>query len=86
MSWRADFLGGLVMLVACPILIHFNGPLGAAQATALAFAVSCVGCFTASRIAYPMPWREAAFSLLAGMRQFRISTKPLAVSKAVSEL
>lgn len=86
MAWRADFLGGIVMLVACPILIQVNGPIGAAQAAALAFTVSCIGCFTASRIAFPMPWREAAFSLVAGMRQIRVATKPLAVSKAGGEL
>jgi O-antigen/teichoic acid export membrane protein len=64
MSWRADFLGGIVMMIACPLLIQLNGPLGAAQATALAFAVSCLGCFTASRIAFPMPWKEALLSLV----------------------
>ncbi len=86
MSWRADFLGGLAMLVVCPVLIHFNGPIGAAQATAIAFAVSCVGCFTASRVAYPMPWREALFSIMAVSRTFTIQKKPLVVTKAGSEV
>jgi|GEM_PF-401719 len=86
MSWRADFLGGLAMLIACPLLIQINGPIGAAQASALAFAVSCIGCITASRVAYPMPWREAAFSLVAGMKQFRVSDRPLAVTKGSGEL
>lgn len=86
MSWRADFLGGFAMLIACPVLIYFNGPIGAAQATALAFAVSCVGCFTASRIAYPMPWREALSSLIALPRTLTIEKERLIVSKTGSEL
>lgn len=86
MSWRADFLGGFAMLIACPILIYFNGPIGAAQATALAFAVSCVGCFTASRIAYPMPWREALSSLIAVPRTLTIEKEPLVVPKTGREL
>jgi O-antigen/teichoic acid export membrane protein len=61
-TWRADFLGGIATLVACPILIYMNGATGAAQATLLGFVVSCVGCFTASRIAYPLPWKEAVLS------------------------
>ncbi len=64
MTWRADFLGGLVMLIACPLLIRLNGPIGAAQAAFLAAAASALGCISASQMAYPMPWRAAVASLL----------------------
>ncbi len=63
MTWRADFLGGLVMLIACPLLIRINGPLGAAQAACLAFTASTLGCISAAQKAYPMPWRQALLSL-----------------------
>jgi O-antigen/teichoic acid export membrane protein len=66
MAWRADFLGGLVMLASTPFLIWLSGPIGAAQATCLGFAVSCAGCISASRKAYPMPWAAAAVSLVRG--------------------
>lgn len=65
-AWRADFLGGVIVMMVCPLLIYFNGPIGAAQAIMLGFAVSVVGCFTASRKAYPMPWRDALLSLAQG--------------------
>ena len=64
MTWRADFLGGVVLLIACPVLIRMNGPIGAAQATCAAFAASTLGCITAARKAYPMPWGAALVSLL----------------------
>ncbi len=64
LSWRGDFAGGLAVLVGCPVLIHLNGPIGAAQATLLGFSVSCLGAFIASRKAFPMPWAEALRSLL----------------------
>ena len=62
MAWRADFLGGVVMLIACPLLIRLSGPLGAAQAAFLAFAASTLGCISAAQKAYPMPWRQALLS------------------------
>jgi O-antigen/teichoic acid export membrane protein len=65
MTWRADFLGGLVLLIACPILIRWNGPIGAAEATFFAFAASTLGCITAARQAFPMPWGTALKSLVA---------------------
>ncbi len=65
MTWRADFLGGIVLVIFCPILIRLNGPIGAAQATCLAFAASTFGCITAARNAFPMPWGRALKSLLA---------------------
>lgn len=64
MTWRADFLGGIVLLVTCPLLIHWNGPIGAAQATCLAFSASAVGCISAAQKAYSMPWGAALVSLL----------------------
>ena len=70
MTWRADFLGGVVMLIACPLLIRLNGPLGAAQAACLAFLASTIGCITAARKAFPMPWGSALVSLL-GSRKAR---------------
>ncbi len=78
MAWRTDFLGGLVMLAATPLLIWLSGPIGAAQATCLGFAVSCAGCITASRIAYPMPWSAAAVSLLRGAGSARLAVAPQA--------
>lgn len=68
MTWRADFFGGIVLLISCPLLIRLNGPIGAAQATFLAFAVSAIGCITAARKAYPMPWGTALTSLLSMQR------------------
>ena len=62
MTWRADFLGGLVMLITCPLLIRLNGPLGAAQAAFVAFSASTLGCISAAQRAYPMPWRQALLS------------------------
>ena len=62
MTWRADFLGGLVMLITCPLLIWLNGPIGAAQAAFLAAAASALGCISAAQKAYPMPWRQALLS------------------------
>ena len=64
MTWRADFLGGAVLLIACPLLIRLNGPLGAAQAVCLAFAASTLGCITAAQQACPMPWGQALRSFL----------------------
>ena len=63
MSWRADFAGGLSVLIGCPILIRLNGPIGAAQATLLGFSVSCLGAFLASRKAFPMPWAASIRSI-----------------------
>ena len=68
MTWRADFLGGAVLLVACPLLIRLNGPVGAAQGACLGFAASALGCMTAARRAYPMPWRQGLASLLGAGR------------------
>ena len=65
MTWRADFLGGAVLLVACPLLIRLNGPIGAAQASLLAVAASAIGCITAARKAFPMPWGAAFRSLFS---------------------
>ena len=62
MTWRADFLGGIVLLLACPLLIRWNGPVGAAQAVCLAFTASTIGCITAAQRACPMPWRQALLS------------------------
>ena len=64
MTWRADFLGGVVLMIACPVLIRMNGPIGAAQATCVAFTASTLGCITAARKAYPMPWGTALMSML----------------------
>jgi len=63
-SWRADFLGGISILILCPLLIHVSGPIGAAQATMIAFTISTIGCITASRKALPMPWKKAVYSLV----------------------
>ena len=63
MTWRADFSGGLVLLIACPLLIRLNGPIGAAQASFVAIAASTLGCVAAARMAYPMPWGAALRSL-----------------------
>ena len=71
MTWRADFLGGIVLVVACPILIPLNGPVGAAQATFLGFCTTALGAITASREAYPMPWGEALVSFFSSRK-----TKP----------
>jgi len=68
-AWRADFIGGIATLILCPFLINLNGPIGAAQAAFLAFAISAIGYITASRKAFPMPWREAAVSLLPLLRK-----------------
>ena len=62
MTWRADFLGGVVLVIACPLLIPWLGPIGAAQATFLGGCASAIGAITASRVAYPMPWGEALAS------------------------
>lgn len=62
MAWRADFLGGLVVLVSCPLLIHAIGPVGAAVSNCLGYAATTLGCITAARIAYPMPWKKALLS------------------------
>jgi O-antigen/teichoic acid export membrane protein len=64
MAWRTDVLGGVALFVTTPVLIWLNGPVGAAQATFVAFAVSCAGCIAASRRAYPMPWGDALASLV----------------------
>jgi O-antigen/teichoic acid export membrane protein len=64
-AWRADFLAGISTLLFCPVLININGPIGAAQATMFAFLISTAGCFTASRKAYSMPWKEAALSFVS---------------------
>jgi O-antigen/teichoic acid export membrane protein len=64
-AWRADFLAGIASLALCPLLIYVNGPIGAAQSTLLAFVISTIGCFTACRKAYPMPWRNAALSFVS---------------------
>jgi hypothetical protein len=68
LSWRADFFGGIVLIIFCPILIQLNGPIGAAQATCLAFIASTLGCISAARTAFPMPWWPAFSSLLAMRR------------------
>jgi O-antigen/teichoic acid export membrane protein len=77
MAWRTDFLGGLALLAATPALIWLNGPVGAAQGTFLAAAVSCAGCIAASRRAYPMPWRAALASIGGPRTPIRPSSKSL---------
>lgn len=64
MTWRADFLGGIVLVTLCPILIRLNGPIGAAQSTCAAFLASTLGCITAAQQAFPLPWLTACKSLL----------------------
>lgn len=59
MAWRADFLGGIAVLVTCPLLILAIGPVGAAISNCLGFVVTALGCITAARIAHPMPWKKA---------------------------
>lgn len=59
MAWRADFLGGLVVLISCPILIHAIGPVGAAVSNCLGYVATTIGCITAARIAHPLPWKKA---------------------------
>ncbi|MCC7517943.1 MAG: lipopolysaccharide biosynthesis protein [Verrucomicrobiae bacterium] len=66
LSWRADFLGGLSTLVLCPLGIHFWGGVGAAAATAAAFAISCLGGITAACRAHPMPWGATLRGMLRG--------------------
>ena len=73
MTWRADFFGGIVLCVACPILIPMNGPVGAAQATFLGFCATMLGAITASRQAYPMPWGEALASFFQRRKEPAIS-------------
>jgi O-antigen/teichoic acid export membrane protein len=68
MTWRADFMGGLFVLVFCPLLILSIGPIGAAVASCLGYVVTTIGCFTAARIAHPMPWGEACLSLVGRRR------------------
>jgi len=65
MAWRADFLGGIVLLISCPLLILWIGPVGASVATFLGFATSTIGCISAARIAHPMPWAAALKSILS---------------------
>ncbi|MEO6054317.1 MAG: oligosaccharide flippase family protein [Chthoniobacterales bacterium] len=64
LGWRGDFLGAIVMLIMCPLLIHLMGGVGSAVATVLATAVSTFGCIWAARHAYPMPWGKAITSLI----------------------
>jgi len=71
MAWRADFLGGLVVLVACPLMILAIGPIGAAIANCLGFAATTIGCISAARIAYPMPWGKALKSFVWWSRRDR---------------
>ena len=63
-AWRADFLGGIVVILLCPVLIRWMGPVGAAQSVFIAFAISVIGCVTASRRAFAMPWGDAVISLV----------------------
>lgn len=74
MAWRADFLGGLAVLVLTPALMRLSGPVGAAQSAFFGFAISCVGCFTASTRAYPMPWRKAALSIISIDNWWKVKT------------
>jgi O-antigen/teichoic acid export membrane protein len=83
-AWRADFLGGLAVLGLCPLLIHLSGPIGAAEAMFLAFAVSTLGAFTASRKAYPMPWGEAFLSFVNSRHRLKAS-QTVPVPKDVSK-
>ena len=63
MAWRADFLGGIVVLISCPLLIQAIGPVGAAVSNCLGFVATTIGCITAARIAHPLPWGKALKSL-----------------------
>ena len=74
-AWRADFLGGITIIILCPLMIKLIGPIGASIAMFLSFTISTIGCFTASRKAYPMPWRKATFSLVNSIRQIKIKRK-----------
>ncbi len=49
-------LAALLNIAANLVLIPRYGPLGAAQATAIAFGVQLVLTFTVARRVYPMPW------------------------------
>jgi O-antigen/teichoic acid export membrane protein len=81
-AWRADFLGGLANLLLCPLMIHLNGAIGAGQATFLAFTISTVGCFTACRRAFPMPWSLAMRSLFAIARGSLFGKAPAAAGES----
>lgn len=71
MTWRADFLGGLVVLAICPLFIKWIGPVGAAVANCLGYVATTIGCITAARIAHPMPWGEALLSLIGRRKSFQ---------------
>lgn len=68
MAWRADFLGGIVVLISCPILIHMIGPVGAAVSNCLGYVATTIGCITAARVAHPLPWGRAMRSFFGGGR------------------
>jgi O-antigen/teichoic acid export membrane protein len=63
LTWRADFLGGLAVLILCPLLILWIGPIGAAVSNFLGYVVTTIGCITVARIAHPMPWGQALASI-----------------------
>jgi len=58
-SWTADFIGALAIIIFCPILININGALGAAQATFIAFFISAVGGLASIFLNNPRKWLDA---------------------------
>jgi O-antigen/teichoic acid export membrane protein len=58
-TWTTDFLGAISLIVFCPILISNNGPVGAAQATFIAFTLSALGCVIVVINNDPLHWKEA---------------------------
>ena len=50
------FISGAINIVFSYFLIKINGPIGAAQGTAIAFAISFVLTWYLSNKVYPMPW------------------------------
>ena len=58
-TWTTDFLGAISLILFCPILISNNGPIGAAQATFIAFTLSALGCVIVVINNDPLHWKEA---------------------------
>ena len=53
---KTTFIAAIINLIATYVLIKLNGPIGAAQATFLAYSVSFLFVFVYTIKRYPMPW------------------------------
>ncbi|MHB8580445.1 MAG: flippase, partial [Ignavibacteriaceae bacterium] len=55
-AFRTDFIAAIVKLPLTYFLIKLMGPIGAAQATFIAYLITALSAWHINNKAFPMPW------------------------------